>query len=142
MLGFNREDPIRFKEQYPDTVIFIADESKNPQSFMGSWSNIKTQTLNELQGLLDRGESKDKVASNWGILNGAGNIIGLDFEWPWVYRVWVDSLRERGETYTVKTANGLCLLSLRIVFHYPPRIFCLSTHILPIRLLGTFKIVV
>ena len=69
MLGFNREDPIRFKEQYPDTVIFIADESKNPQSFMGSWSSIKTQTLNELQGLLDRGESKDKVASNWGILN-------------------------------------------------------------------------
>lgn len=107
MLKFSREEPLKFKEQYPDAVIFLANEDKNPGLFMGrSWEKITSQTYEELVKLLDKTEKKEKIATCWGIKNGAGNIIGLDFEWGWVYRIWCENVGDRSQTYTVQTCNG------------------------------------
>ena len=106
VLKFNRDDPIQFKKKYPGVVIFVADETKNPQSFMGAWGGTVTQTLEELDALLARSEASEHEATNWGIRNGIGRIIGLDFEWSWIYRIWVDKLADRTDTLTFETPNG------------------------------------
>ncbi len=106
MLKFSREEPIRFKEKHPDAVIFLADESKNPQSFMGSWGRIKSQTAEDLEALLSRAETSKEMATNWGIRTGLFGFFGGDFEWSWVYRIWEAKLGERAETFTVQTPNG------------------------------------
>lgn len=106
VLAFNELDLLSFKEKNPDIVILIADETKNPGVFMGSWDKIKPQTPNEINDLLDSARLSNKKLTNWGIRVGTNEYWGGDFEWSWVYRIWMDKLGSRSETYTIQTANG------------------------------------
>ena len=106
VIKFDERDLLLFKEKNRDTVILIADESKNPGSFMGSWNEITVQGPDEINDLLDRARKSNKVLTNWGIRVGENDYWGADFEWSWVYRIWMDQLGSRAETYTVQTANG------------------------------------
>jgi len=106
VIKFDERKLLLFKQKNPDTVILIADESKNPGSFMGSWNKVEVQGPDELNDLLDRARQSKKVLTNWGIRVGENDYWGADFEWSWVYRIWMDQLGSRAETYTVQTANG------------------------------------
>ena len=105
VIVFNELELLNFKQQNPDCVILIADESKNPKD-MGSWNEIQPQTPDEMNALLDEKRKSSNIYTNWGIRTGTNDYWGADFEWSWVYRIWREKLGLRAETLTIQTANG------------------------------------
>jgi len=86
-------------------LILLGDESKNP-SICGRWREVKergTQTREELQALFERAGER---AANWGPICGVADLFSFDFDWPWVYGLWVDRFKERALTLTYQTPNG------------------------------------
>lgn len=112
VLEFSDIDLVRFKEKYPDSVILIADKTKNPGSFTyseehgNSWDKVKPQNADEINDLLERARKDKKHFTNWGIKTGVNDYWGGDFEWEWVYNIWKELVGERAETLTIRTANG------------------------------------
>lgn len=106
VLTFNEYTLLSFKEKNPNSVILIADETKNPGSFMGSWDKVKPQNADEINELLEQARNSKITLTNWGIRVGTNEYWGADFEWSWIYRIWVDKIGSRAETLTIQTANG------------------------------------
>ena len=100
-LLFNANDVLEFKEKYPDIVIFLADKTKSPEKTMGKWTQITTQTEQELKETITDNNFNQKIeATNWGVRTGIFDLFAGDFEQPWLYRLWKMKLGERAETLT------------------------------------------
>jgi len=87
-------------------VFFLGDKTKNPQTIIGKWKHIKTQTIEELDQLIEDTQKRTDVeAWNWGIRTGINDISCLDFDWEFLYYGWLRKFGDRAKTVTYRTAN-------------------------------------
>lgn len=96
----------REKQAHQDWVFFLGDKEKNPQTIIGKWKNIRIQSPQELNEIIERTQKrKDVEAWNWGIRTGINNIACLDFDWEFLYYAWLRKFGDRAKTATYRTAN-------------------------------------
>jgi len=91
---------LKAKHRY-NWVIVFGDATKNPQ-ICGEWKK-KTQTDEELTKLYE--SVKDK-ACNWGPITGINDLNAFDFDWAWIFGLWLEHFRDRSNTLITETPNG------------------------------------
>ena len=42
----------------------------------------------------------------WGLICGYNELTAIDFDWPWIYRLWRKQFGDRADTLTMQTPNG------------------------------------
>lgn len=59
---FNVEDLYFLKRTHPSWVILFGDKSKNPSRLVGAWKEMTSQSMEELQALVERVQNSDVEA--------------------------------------------------------------------------------
>lgn len=94
------------KKLHPEWIFFIGDKQKNPQTIIGKWRDVNSQTYEELLDLVEKTKQrKDVEAWNWGIRTGINDLACLDFDWEFIYYLWVRKFGDRAKTITYRTTN-------------------------------------
>jgi len=93
-------NPIR--KRYGFNVLF-AGPDKAPKLPWEKWQR-EQQSDEDIQAYYN-GMGSDNVTC-WGFVAGYKGLEAIDFDWPWVYRLWKARFGERAETLTVQTPNG------------------------------------
>lgn len=105
-VSFNIEKLQKTKQQHPNWIFFLGDKTKNPQTIVGKWRDIITQSIEELDKLITATKNRPDVdAWNWGIRTGLNDIACLDFDWEFMYYRWLRKFGDRAKTVTYRTAN-------------------------------------
>jgi len=91
---------IEAKNKHQWDVVF-GDATKNP-GICGQWKNQINQTEEQLKQLY---EQVKQHAHNWGPITGKG-LIAYDFDWPWVFGLWLNHFKNRADTLIIETPNG------------------------------------
>ncbi len=113
-IRFNISNLEAAKSIHPEWVFFLADKEKNPQTIVGKWKEIKTQSLQELELLIANAKKrKDVEAWCWGIRTGVNNVIALDFDWEFLGYRWIRRFGDSAKTAAFRTAN----LGFRFIFY-------------------------
>ena len=94
------------KHRYGWNIVF-GDASKSPE-MCGQWE-VDSQTDEQLTRLYDRVKEH---AENWGPITGNG-LIAFDFDWPWVFGLWIEHFSQRADTLIMETPNG----GARVFYH-------------------------
>ena len=108
---FNFEEMRQFKKQHPDWVLVAGDKDKNPENLGKGWK-VKTQTMEEFEKLIEYCKESTVEFWNYGIVTGLNNVNSLDFDWEFVFYLWVQCLGPRTNTLTYGTPNH----GLRVLF--------------------------
>ncbi len=88
-------------------IIVFGDAGKSPE-MCGRWK-VDSQTDEQLTQLYEKVKNH---AENWGPITGNG-LVAFDFDWPWVFGLWVDHFKERVDTLIIETPNG----GARVFYH-------------------------
>jgi P4 family phage/plasmid primase-like protien len=108
---FNIEEIRRFKNKYPDWVLVAGDRDKNPESLGKGWK-VKTQTMAEFESLIAYCRDSTVEYWNFGMVTGLSNVNTIDFDWEFIYHLWVQKFGARTNTLTFRTPN----LGYRVLF--------------------------
>ncbi len=101
---FNVDDMRQLKRGFPDWVIVTGDRDKNPESLGKGWKK-QTQTMEEFEDLIKYCESSKTEFWNFGIVTGLNNVNTIDFDWEFIYSLWVQKFGARTNTLTYRTPN-------------------------------------
>jgi hypothetical protein len=81
-----------------------------------AFARLDKAPLHDWKDLQDSSQSDDSIRTcysqvqsdvkSWGFICGRNGLLGIDFDWGWVYRLWTKCFAERAETLTVRTPNG------------------------------------
>jgi len=94
------------KHKYSWTIVF-GDINKNPE-ICGPWKKYD-QTNEQLKELYEKVKSH---AHNWGPITGNG-LLAFDFDWPWIFGLWIYHFKPRSDTLIIETPNG----GARVFYH-------------------------
>ncbi|MGD0451454.1 MAG: phage/plasmid primase, P4 family [Candidatus Bathyarchaeia archaeon] len=108
---FNIEELRQLKNKHPDWVIVAGDKDKNPEGLGKGWK-AKTQTMAEFESLINYCRDSTVEYWNFGMVTGLGNVNTIDFDWEFVYHLWVQRFGPRTNTLTFRTPN----LGYRVLF--------------------------
>ena len=78
---FDVEDLFLLKRIYPSWVFLLGDKSKNPSRLVGSWKDLTSQSMQDLEALVDRVQRGEVEAWNFGPRSGLGGLACLDWDW-------------------------------------------------------------
>lgn len=109
---FNVEDMRRLKLGFPDWVIVAGDRDKNPESLGKGWKK-QAQTMKELEDLVSYCVNSKTEFWNFGIVTGLNYVNTIDFDWEFIYSLWVQKFGARANTLTYRTPN----LGYRVLFY-------------------------
>jgi P4 family phage/plasmid primase-like protien len=109
---FNIEDMRQLKHGFPDWVMVAGDRDKNPESLGKDWKK-QVQTMEELEELIKYCENSKTEFWNYGIVTGLNNVNTIDFDWEFIYSLWVKTFGARTNTLTYRTPN----LGYRVLYY-------------------------
>jgi P4 family phage/plasmid primase-like protien len=102
---FDVEQLYALKRKYPTWVLLLGDKAKNPARLVGSWKDITSQSMEELQALVKRAQKSEIEAWNFGPRTGLGGLACLDWDWEFLAYRWEKHVGSRANTFTVRTPN-------------------------------------
>jgi len=102
----------QLKRGFPDWVIVAGDRDKNPESLGKDWKK-QVQTMEELEELIKYCENSKTEFWNYGIVTGLNNVNTIDFDWEFIYSLWVKNFGARTNTLTYRTPN----LGYRVLYY-------------------------
>jgi P4 family phage/plasmid primase-like protien len=85
--------------------LLLGDKSKNPSRLVGAWKDITSQSMQDLEALVERGGSSEVEAWNFGPRTGLGGLACLDWDWEFLAYRWTKHFGERAKTLTLRTPN-------------------------------------
>lgn len=94
----------QLKNKHPDWVLVAGDQTKNPENLGKGWKK-QTQTMEEFEGLISYCQSSKTEFWNYGMVTGIGNVNTVDFDWEFIYGLWVQKFGDRTNTLTYRTPN-------------------------------------
>jgi len=101
----------QFKRGFSDWVIVAGDKDKNPESLGKGWKK-QTQTIEEIEDLISYCQTSKTEFWNYGMVTGLNNVNTIDFDWEFIYHLWVQKFGARTNTLTYRTPN----LGYRVLF--------------------------
>jgi hypothetical protein len=104
-VAFDLEQLYEFKRVHPDWVFLLGDKSKNPSRLVGSWKDLTTQSIAELEALVERAKVSEVEAWNFGPRTGLGGLACLDWDWEFLAYLWSKHFGIRAKTLTFRTPN-------------------------------------
>jgi hypothetical protein len=102
---FDLEQLYQLKRAHPDWVLLLGDKSKNPSRLVGAWKDLTSQSMADLQGLVERAKSSEVEAWNFGPRTGLGGLACLDWDWEFLAYRWSKHFGDRAKTLTIRTPN-------------------------------------
>ena len=93
------------KRAHPDWVLLLGDKSKNPSRLVGAWKDITSQSMQDLEALVERAQSSEVEAWNFGPRTGLGGLACLDWDWEFLAYRWSKHFGDRAKTLTFRTPN-------------------------------------
>jgi len=94
----------------------LSNKHRRKHSLNIVFAGLDKAPLHNWKNLQDGPQSDDDIckcyaqvqgaAKSWGFICGRNGLLGIDFDWGWIYRLWVKAFAQRAETLTVKTPNG------------------------------------
>ena len=102
---FNVEELYLLKRAHPNWVLLLGDKTKNPSRLVGVWKEMTSQSMEELQTLVERVQRSEVEAWNFGPRTGLGGLACLDWDWEFLAYRWCKRFGERAKTLTFRTPN-------------------------------------
>jgi P4 family phage/plasmid primase-like protien len=102
----------QLKREFPDWVIVAGDQDKTPDSLGKGWKK-QAQTMEEFEDLISYCQSSKTEFWNFGLVTGVNNVNTIDFDWEFIYYLWVQKFGARANTLTYRTPN----LGYRVLFY-------------------------
>jgi P4 family phage/plasmid primase-like protien len=104
-LAFDVEQLFQLKRAHPSWVFLFGDKSKNPSRIVGSWKDLTSQSLVELEALVKKAKASEVEACNFGPRTGLGGLACLDWDWEFLAPLWSKHFGNRAKTLTFRTPN-------------------------------------
>jgi hypothetical protein len=95
---FNVEELYLLKRAHPNWVLLLGDKTKNPSRLVGVWKEMTSQSMEELQALVERVQRSEVEAWNFGPRTGLGGLACLDWDWEFLAYRWCKRFGERAKT--------------------------------------------
>ncbi len=72
---------------------------------MGAWKDITSQSMQDLEALVEKIRISEVEAWNFGPRTGLGGLACLDWDWEFLAYRWTKHFGERAKTLTFRTPN-------------------------------------
>ena len=102
---FDVEQLYALKRAHPDWVLLLGDKSKNPSRLVGTWKDLTSQSLEDLEALVAKAQAGEVEAWNFGPRTGLGGLACLDWDWEFLAYRWSKRFGDRAKTLTFRTPN-------------------------------------
>ena len=83
-IAFDLNELYLLKRVHPEWVLLMGDKSKNPSRLVGAWKDITSQSMQDLEALVDKAQRSEVEAWNFGPRSGLGGLACLDWDWEFL----------------------------------------------------------